>query len=242
MKTLGIKKIRGVEVTDGIVNELKEAGRSRVLKFMNAKGKQYLAHFEEDDGKIVVVPETRYLEHRCPDCGGRIRITSKGYFCEHSLGSDATCNFHCNGILSHRFIKPHEIEAQLDGHPVVLDGCFNSEGRIFSAVLVKNDIYGYSLSSVVDKCPVSGGKVFVSPSSFNCYNYENTAEPHVFSLWRHIKGHEITLDELHELLTDGCTSSEVILNDENGSLSKAVLRLSPDRKRIIPDFYSDSDK
>lgn len=236
------KKIRGVAVTDEIVNELAETGRSSVMKFKDSKGKQYIAHFEVQDGKIVVVPERKYIEHRCPHCGGRVVITGKGYFCENNLGSHPTCKFHCKGILSSRFIKPHEVEAYISGHPVILDGCYNSLGHIFSSVLEENDIYGMSLTPVVDKCPVTGCDVLVSPVAFNGRNPEyNPDEPYLFSYWRRIKGHEITLDELHELLTDGITANEVVLNDENGSLTSARLRLTEDRKRIVPDYFPEDE-
>ena len=139
------KSIRGIQITDAIRKELEDVGKSRVLTFKDRKGKQYMAHVELQDGKLVVVPEGKYLEHRCPHCGGRIKITSKGYFCEHYFDKADACKWHCNGILSHRFILPHEIEVYLDGHPTVLDGCFNSQGRIFSAVLVESDVYGMSL-------------------------------------------------------------------------------------------------
>ena len=216
--------------------ELEDTGRSRVLTFKDKKGKQYMAHIEMQEGKLAVVPEGRYLEHRCPHCGGRIKITSKGYFCEHYFDKGDACKWHCNGILSHRFILPHEIETFLDGHPTVLDGCFNSQGRIFSAVLVESDVYGMSLSSVVGKCPVCGEDVLVSPLAFNCSCHEKLGEPYHLTLWRHIRGHEVTLDELKELLEYGVTKNEVMLIDDKGSLSKAYLRLSDDRKRIVADY------
>lgn len=127
------------------------------------------------------------------------------------------------------------MEAYLDGHPLVLDGCFNGQGSVFSVILEENAVHGFALTSKVDKCPIIGNDVFVNPVAFN-------SDAESFSLWRHIKGHEVTFDELHELLNDGCTQKEVVLNDENGSLSKAALRFSPDRKRIVPDFYPESDK
>lgn len=242
MNTFDIKKsIRGVAITPEIIRELENAGRSRILKFKDSKGHQYLAHIEVQDGKIKVVAEAKYLEHRCPHCGGRIRITGKGYYCENCFGKNPSCMFHCNGILSHRFIQPHEIEAHLDGHPVILDGCHNSQGRIFSAILMENDLMGFSLTSIIGKCPVCGDDLLVSPVAFNCCNHEQVGDPYHVSFWRRIKGHEITLDELKEILADGRTSNEVELMDEYGSLSKAVLRLSDDRKRIIPDFHSTTE-
>lgn len=94
-----------------------------------------------------------------------------------------------------------------------------------------------SLTSVVGKCPICGDDVLVSPVAFNCCNHENIGDPFHFSLWRRIKGHEVTLDELHELLTKGHTLDEVILNDENGTLSKARLCLNRDKNAIVPDYY-----
>lgn len=233
------KMIRGVRITDDLIRELSDTGRTHLLKFNDHKGKQYLAHFEVVNGEIVVVPEAKHLKHRCPHCGGRILITSKGYYCEHCFGKHPSCKFHCNGILSHRFILPHELEAHLDGHPLIIDGCFNSQGKIFSAKLIENDLMGMSLTSIVGKCPICGDDVLVSPVAFNCCSHDGTSEPYHMSLWRHVKGHAVTLDELDELLTDGITSKEVILNDEHGSLSKAFLRLSDDKKRIVPHYVSD---
>ena len=46
----------------------------------------------------------------------------------------------------------------------------------------------------------------------------------------------MTLDELKELLEYGVTKNEVMLIDDKGSLSKAYLRLSDDRKRIVADY------
>ena len=229
------KSIRGVLITEAVRKEIEDTGRSHVLTFRDRKGKQYLAHIEAEDGRMAVVPEARYLEHRCPRCGGRVKITSKGYFCEHCLDGKGECTWHCNGILSHRFILPHEIEAWLDGHPTVLDGCFNSQGRVFSAILVENEVYGMSLSSVVGKCPVCGGDILVSPVAFNCVRHGQAGEPFLFSLWRHIRGHEVTLDELRELLAFGITGKEVLLYDSSGSQSKVRLRLSDDRCRIVAD-------
>lgn len=230
------KIVRGIEITEEIMKELREHGRSHALEFVNCKGIHYLAHFETGNDKIEIVPEARYLEHRCPRCGGRIRITGKGYFCENSLKSHKTCNWHCNGILSHRFILPHEIEAHLDGRPVVLDGCFNSKGKIFSAILVENEKYGMSLTSVVGRCPVCGDDVLVSPVAFNCRGHDEYVGPGHLSLWRHVRGHEVTVNELRQLLSCGMTDEKVLLNAKDGTLSLARLRLSEDCKRIIPDY------
>lgn len=45
---------------------------------------------------------------------------------------------------------------------------------------------------------------------------------------------------LQELLEDGITSHEVVLFDDKGSLSKAYLKLSEDRKKIVPEFNLDN--
>jgi rRNA maturation protein Nop10 len=230
------KQINGATITEDIVRELCLNGRSRILTMNDKSGKQYLAHLEVQNGKVEVVEEGLYLAHRCPHCGGRIRITSKGYYCENSLGKHPACKFHCNGILSHRFITPDELEAYFDGHPTIIDGCFNSQGRIFSAILMENESYGMSLTSVVGKCPLCGDDVLVSPVAFNCCNHHQVGEPYHMSVWRHVKGHDVTLEELKEILTYGITSYPVILNSENGSLSKAYLRLSEDKTHIVPDF------
>lgn len=97
-------------------------------------------------------------------------------------------------------------------------------------------VYGMSLTSVVGKCPLCGDDVLVSPVAFNCCNHHQVGEPYHMSVWRHVKGHNVTLEELKEILTYGITSYPVLLNSENGSLSKAYLRLSEDKTHIVPDF------
>jgi rRNA maturation protein Nop10 len=230
------KQIHGATISEDIVRELCQSGRSRILTMKDKTGKQYLAHLEVQNGKVEVVAEGLFLKHRCPHCGGRIRITSKGYYCENSLGKHPTCKFHCNGILSHRFITPDELEAYLNGHPTIIDGCFNSQGRIFSAILTENESYCMSLTSIVGKCPLCGDDVLVSPVAFNCCNHHQVGEPYHMSVYRHVKGHDVTLEEIKEILTYGITSKPVILNSENGTLSKAYLRLSEDKTHIVPDF------
>lgn len=230
------KQINGATITEDIVHELCQYGRSRILTMKDKTGKLYLAHLEVQNGRVEMVPEGLYLKHRCPHCGGRIQITSKGYYCENSLGKHPTCKFHCNGILSHRFITPDELEAYLDRHPTIIDGCFNSQGRIFSAILMENESYGMSLTSIVGKCPLCGDDVLVSPVAFNCCNHHQVGEPYHMSIWRHVKGYNVTLEDLKEILTYGITSKPVVLNSENGTLSKAYLRLSEDKTHIVPDF------
>lgn len=230
------KVVRGVTITENLAIELAGVGRTQPLKFHDRNGKQYLAHLEIDKESIVVVPEAKYLEHRCPHCGGRIRITSKGYFCENALSKTPSCKFHCNGILSHRFISAQELDAYLDGNPTILDGCFNNQGKIFSAVLTESERYGMTLTSVVGKCPSCGSDVLVSPVAYNCSGTDADGNPYHMAIWRHVKGYDITLRDLKELLDKGITSHEVVLNSRYGSLSKAYLKLSDDKTHVEPVF------
>lgn len=219
---------------NNIGSELIHTGSTQVLKIKNGDGEPYVAQYKVRNGKVTVV-DNEFLKHRCPHCGGRIIVTSKGYFCENNIGKNATCKFHCNGILSHRFIKRHEIEEFLDGNPVIIDGCFNSEGKIFSAILEESEKYGMTLTSVVGKCPGCGSDILVSPVAFNCASNQNP-DGCRFKIWRHIKGYALTLQDLKELLTDGVTSHPVVLNSQHGMRSFAYLRLSEDKSRVIADY------
>lgn len=216
--------------------ELIGVGRTHIVKVKDDKGgSPYIAQYEVRNGKVTVVNDTRYLENRCPHCGGRVIITSKGYFCENSLGKSPSCKFHCNGILSHRYIKPSEIDAYLGGKPVIIDGCFNSEGKIFSAILAESEKYGMTLTSVVGKYPGTDENVMVSPVAFNCASIGSSSEGG-FRIWRRFKGYDITLQDLQELLTDGVTSHYAALNNPRGLRKMAYLRLSEDKRRVIADY------
>ena len=236
LQSFHCKKVHGIVITDELLKELSDTGRTQVMTFRDRLGKQFLGHFEYDEGNLNVVREAKYLGQRCPKCGGRILITSKGYFCENCLKEKPTCRFHCNGILSHRFITPEEVDSFLSGHPTIIDGCFNSMGHVFSAVLTEDEIYGITLSSVVGKCPVCGGEVLVSPVAFNCSSYQKCGEPYHFSIWRHFKGYSLSLKDVHELLTIGKTSGKATLYNAQGHISKAHLKLAHNKNGIIPDY------
>ena len=217
-----------------ICGEMVGVGRTHIVKIKDDKAASpYIAQYEVKNGKVTVVNKTKFLENRCPHCGGRVIVTSKGYFCENSLGKQPSCKFHCNGILSHRYIKPFEIDAYLGGKPVIIDGCFNSEGKIFSAVLAESEKYGMTLTSVVGKYPGTDADVMVSPVAFNCSSIQDGSD---FRIWRRFKGYDITLQDLQELLKDGITSHYVALNNPRGLRKIAYLRLSEDKLRVIADY------
>ena len=51
------KQIRGTTITEDIVRELCQSGRSRILTMKDKTGKQYLAHLEVQNGKVEVMAE-----------------------------------------------------------------------------------------------------------------------------------------------------------------------------------------
>ena len=75
----------GVDISDVMVRQLIQTGRTNYVSMHDQKGFPYQGCFEIEEGKgYTIRSEKRSINAICPDCGGNIIITRFGYACENS--------------------------------------------------------------------------------------------------------------------------------------------------------------
>lgn len=192
---------RGVDVTDGMVRQLIQTGKTDKLCMCEQKGFPYYGNFIIVKGKGYDVEyEKRYINAVCPDCGGKIVVTRFGYACENNISVQPTCNFIIPNFICNRFIQEKEAEDFCNGKGDILDGLLSKNNKWFSAYLTRSDTGDVTLTSVVGTCPVCGGELLVGPTAFNCSNFKKGCD---FKIWRHYFGRKVSLQTVKELLSNG---------------------------------------
>ena len=193
--------LHGVEITDSIIHQLIQNGRTEELTLSDQRGFSYRGHLiiVKDKGYSVETKKIT-LNAMCPDCGGKIVLTRFGYACENSINVNPTCTFHISNFICNRFISPDEAEAFCNGREDILDGFYNKQGKWFCAYLSRGSHGEVELTSFVGKCPECGGDILVGTTAFNCSNYKHGCN---FKIWKHYYGHKVNLQDAKELLSNG---------------------------------------
>lgn len=183
-------------------------GRTMKHNFVTQSGKGFVARLVLEDGKVKVVGENRTLSVRCPNCGGKVKETQKGYVCENFFveGSQSEkCQLYIPKAVCERFISEEEVLEVLEkGSSEVLDGFFTQD-REFSAYLTVEPGGACKLDSAVCKCPKCGGTLYCGSKGYTCGNYSNPAVQCRFVVWRNISGHIMTMDDVRTLCTHRTT-------------------------------------
>lgn len=183
-------------------------GRTMKHNFVTQSGKGFVARLVLEDGKVKVVGENRTLSVRCPNCGGKVKETQKGYVCENFFveGSQSEkCQLYIPKAVCERFISEEEVLEVLEkGRSEVLDGFFTQD-REFSAYLTVGPGGTCKLDSAVCKCPKCGGTLYCGSKGYTCGNYSNPAVQCRFVVWRNISGHIMTMDDVRTLCTHRTT-------------------------------------
>jgi len=185
------------------------------------------------DGKVQLAFPPRYLQGRCPVCGGRIKVTGKGYACENLFKKDdGHCNFFIGSTICNRVITEEEAENFLAGKKQILDGFCSKAGKHFSSLLSITVEGKVMLNSTICQCPQCGGEIRVGARAYNCSNYSKEDVKCQFSVWRTIDGHEVTPDEVKQLCDKGETDEVIHFYRKDGSQFDKKLKLE-DSKVIL---------
>jgi hypothetical protein len=227
-------RTHGVDVTDEVVRQLIQTGKTDILEMCNQDGFPYPGQFVVGLNGYAVKPVMRTLNAVCPDCGGQIVKTRCGYACINSLAHNPTCQFIVPNYICDRFISEEEAKAFLRGEPDVLDGFVNKNTKLtFSAYLTRGKDGKVELSSKIGFCPQCGGRMLVGVKAFNCANYKKDGCE--FKVWKHYYGHKTTLRDVRELLEHGEMTTPFDGFSATGHIQRSVLRVG--RKfeiQIIP--------
>lgn len=163
------------------------------------------------------------IDGRCPVCGGNVMVTAMGYKC-----TNPNCHFFIKGVMADRRIRRQEAEDFLLGRNIPIDGfyCFDSKTS-FPAYLRYDPAKGTYLDAYVGKCPVCGGAVRIGKKAFNCSNYNSQDNPCHFFIYRNIAGHEMSYNEVREILSQGCTGNALQFYDNQGKCYLRKVAFNP---------------
>lgn len=227
------KNMHGADITEDIVKELIDSRETGVLDMRNKEGKPFQAKLAVRDGKIQLDFVDRYLDGVCPVCGGRVKVTSKGYACENFFKhGPGHCNFFIGASIGHRVITEEEAENFLQGKQQILDGFTSKQGKNYSSLLTLTPEGKAWLNSEVATCPKCGGTIRVGSKAFNCSNYNTPDISCKFSIWRRICGHDVTPEEVRQLCDNGETDEVLHFYKENGSQFDKKLKLIDGEVRL----------
>ena len=232
-KFVVFRQYHGALITEDDVKTLLETGETGELQMCNKDGKPFMGKLVIKDGKVQLAFPPRYLQGRCPVCGGRIKVTGKGYACENFFKKDdGHCNFFIGSTICNRVITEEEAENFLAGKKQILDGFCSKAGKHFSSLLSTTVEGKVMLNSTICQCPQCGGEIRVGARAYNCSNYSKEDVKCQFSVWRTIDGHEVTPDEVKQLCDKGETDEVIHFYRKDGSQFDKKLKLE-DGKTIL---------
>lgn len=232
-KFVVFRQYHGAIITEADVKTLLETGETGEIQMQNKDGKPFIGKLVIKEGKVQLAFPPKYLEGRCPVCGGRIKMTGKGYACENFFKKDdGHCNFFVGSTICNRVITEQEVENFLAGKKQILDGFTSKAGKHFSSLLSTTVEGKVMLNSTICQCPQCGGEIRVGARAYNCSNYSNEDVKCQFSIWRTIDGHEVTPDEVKQLCDKGETDEVLHFYRKDGSQFDKKLKLE-DGKVIL---------
>jgi len=189
---------------------------------------------------------------KCPKCGGRVFELGMSYVCENSVGPNKTCDFRSGKIILQRSIDREQMKKLLStGKTDLLERFISRKGRPFKAFLVltdKKDVgfefekrepkakkerkpkepapkIDFTGKQPLGECPVCGGKIFETDSSYICEHSQADRKACKFKLSKTILGRDISKEQAQKLLTTGKTDLLDDFISKRGRPFSAYLKL-----------------
>ncbi len=206
----------------------------------------------------------------CPKCGGRVFEFGMSYLCENSVGPEKTCDFRSGKVILQRAIDRDQMKKLLAaGKTDLLERFISRKGRPFKAFLVlneKKDVgfefekrepkakkerkprepapkIDFTGKEPLGECPMCGGKIFETDTSYICEHSQADRKPCKFKLSKTILGREISKEQAQKLLTNGKTDLLEGFISKRGRAFSAYLKLEdgkvgfefPERTAAAPE-------
>lgn len=159
---------------------------------------------------------------KCPMCGADVVKTIRGYRCSNALGCAPTCKFEFYAQMYGRRLTDAEAADLMADRRLLVHGLISKdEGKEYTSILRINAEGKVGIDSKVGTCPRCGGEVHINSRGFSCRNYRKDDHEHSchFMIWHNIGGHDITLNEVEEIITMGATSNPVEVYTSQGEAS-----------------------
>jgi len=214
----------------GYVLEEKDAvdlitkGSTDIHQFRTMEGVPYKGRLCLSEGKVKVVPLHRELAVRCPLCGGKVIETQGGWMCKNYMkGDDGHCPVFIAEQIMGRPVSEEEAVLLLDKRMIgPLDG-FIYKGRMFASCLVIDPLKGCRVNGRICKCPKCGGEIYAGTRAYNCSNFRNEDIRCDFVIWRDIRGHEVTPEEVRQLCAGKRTDLIDFTTKEGYHMSRSMI-------------------
>src|SRR6266576_2290362 len=193
---------------------------------------------------------------KCPKCGGRVFELGMSYVCENSVGPNKTCDFRAGKVILQQPVEHEQIKKLLDTSKTdLLPRFISRKGRPFKAFLVvtdKKDVgfefekrepkakkerkpkepagkIDFTNKEPLGECPISGGKIFETDTSYICEHSQADRKPCKFKLSKTILGREISKEQAQKLLTNGKTDLLEGFISKRGRPFSAYLKLEDEK-------------
>jgi hypothetical protein len=168
----------------------------------------------------------------CLKCGGHVFEFGMSYVCENSVGANRACDFRSGKVILQQPVDREQMKKLLStGKTDLLPRFISRKGRPFKAFLVmtdKKDVgfefekrepkakgerkpkepaakIDFAGKEVVGECPVCGGKVFETDTSYLCERSQADRKRCKFKLSKTILGRDIPKEQAQKLLAAGKT-------------------------------------
>jgi DNA topoisomerase-3 len=188
----------------------------------------------------------------CPKCGGRVFESGMSYLCENLVGPKQNVRLpirQSNSATTNRARTDEQIARERQND--LLERFISRKGRPFKAFLVLNDKkdVGFEFEKrepeakkerkpkepaqklisqekrPLGECPISGGKVFETETSYICEHSQADRKPCKFKLSKKILGREIPKEQAQKLLASGKTDLLEGFISKRGRPFSAYLKL-----------------
>lgn len=228
--------IAGSKTTEDDVKKLLsgEVTAMKTFKFKNnRKGKAQLKL--SDTGELeFLFEQPKGTGLTCPKCGGDIRESSKGFYCENTPKKE--CTVMMSKKLLGATISKEDMEKLLAGELTALKTFQFKKGKGQAQLQLKED---YSLAFVFPKhekkvigdCPKCNGNIVTGKNYFLCENYKKSCDV----IFGKVFGATLTEKDVKTLLEGGKTEPKK-LTFKSGKTSNAAVVLDEDAN-AVPEFF-----
>ena len=101
----------GHTVTEEEAVKLITEGKTEEMDLFTKEGKKYRGILTVQDGKVKVRGVRRYLDTRCPVCGGKVWETGGGWVCEGAAAG--RCSMFIPAVVCSRHTQPEDVRQLL---------------------------------------------------------------------------------------------------------------------------------
>ena len=226
----------GKQITEELATKLIQEGETEFFDDLQKKdGTRFSAKLAIVDGLVKPVFNNKVLEHKCPNCGGKVEELLRGYACENYIklneNTERVCTLFIPKKIAGREITEDTANVLLqDKKTNFLSGFSTKSGEKFSARLIFTDEYTVSFSSSLCKCPKCGGEIFSGKKAYSCSNYKSEDIKCDFVIWKEMLGRIITPEEVVELIENKETKSLAGFTDKEGNAIERKLIINDDFK------------